>query len=333
MAIGVQIIVLSYNHFSGYNPIESPTHFLVSLLFGSLLSIIAGFLIAIPDLLIIGFLNHYFSWNTKVLNRIIIQICLSILLAVFISTLISLFSNFIRPYSDGLINVLISNALIFSLVNIIMMVILEAWLFFMESKQAKLKAEDLEKELSQIRFEILKSQINPHFMFNSLNVLSGLIEKDVSKAQVFIDEFSTIYRYVLETIEKPVVSLNDELGFVRSYIYLQKMRYGEFLTISINLPANLLSMLLPPLSLQLVMENAIKHNSINQSQPLCIDIYGDKDGLIVKNNIQSKISSYASTGLGQNNLIKRYAMISESIPRFTIESNHYIAKLPLIKND
>jgi sensor histidine kinase YesM len=293
----------------------------------------AAFAISIPDLLIIRFLNQSRPWNKRVFSRILIQLCITVLLAIFVSTLVTVFVNWISAYKKGFVQVLIVNALISSVINILMMVVLEAWHFFIESDKAKLKSETLERELSQVRFEVLKNQINPHFMFNSLNVLSGLIEKDVDKAQLFIDEFAHIYRYVLETIEKPVVSLNEELDFIRSYIFLQQIRYGESLSFKVNLAADLLKMLLPPLSLQLVLENAIKHNIVNQSQPLGIEIYHENGWLMVKNNMQRKISSNVSTGLGQKNLVKRYAMICNDIPQFMVESNNYIVRLPLIEPD
>jgi LytS/YehU family sensor histidine kinase len=302
-------------------------------LIGTAIMLAAAFAISIPDLLIIRFLNQSRPWNKRVFSRILIQLCITILLAIFVSTLVTVFVNWISAYKKGFVQVLIVNALISSVINILMMVVLEAWHFFIESDKAKLKSETLERELSQVRFEVLKNQINPHFMFNSLNVLSGLIEKDVDKAQLFIDEFAHIYRYVLETIEKPVVSLNEELDFIRSYIFLQQIRYGESLSFKVNLAADLLKMLLPPLSLQLVLENAIKHNIVNQSQPLGIEIYHENGWLMVKNNMQRKISSNVSTGLGQKNLVKRYAMICNDIPQFMVESNNYIVRLPLIEPD
>lgn len=193
----------------------------------------------------------------------------------------------------------------------------------------------VQKENLQSQFEVLKQQMNPHFLFNSLNVLSGLIGKDVSKAQLFIDEFSQIYRYVLETIEKPVVTLAMELGFVRSYIFLQQIRYGENLLFAVNIPSGLLKLYMPPLSLQVVLENAIKHNIVNESHPLRINIYSEEETLVVGNNIQPKVSMGKTTGMGQKNMIKRYSMISERTPLFQIVNDQYIARLPLlnIEND
>jgi PAS domain S-box-containing protein len=188
----------------------------------------------------------------------------------------------------------------------------------------------VQKENLQSQFEILRQQINPHFLFNSLNVLSGLISKDASQAQLFIDEFSHIYRYVLETMEQPVSTLRKELDFMRSYLYLQQMRHGEDLTWTVNIPAGLLDMVLPPLSLQVVLENALKHNIVNEAKPLQIEIFAKDKTLMVKNRLQPKISKGISTGLGLKNLVKRYALISNLVPIFTIENNHYVATLPLI---
>jgi PAS domain S-box-containing protein len=190
----------------------------------------------------------------------------------------------------------------------------------------------VQKENLQSQIEVLKSQINPHFMFNSLNVLSGLIHVDVEKAQLFIDEFSQIYRYVLETIDQPVVTLSEELEFVRSYLFLQQIRYGEHLTWSVNIVAAKLQLLVPPLSLQVLLENAMKHNIVNESKPLKIEIYSDGDYLFIQNPIQPKVSG-TSTGLGLKNLVKRYALISRMEPTFNVVDNKYIARIPLIKID
>jgi sensor histidine kinase YesM len=332
LAIVVQVIVITYNHFSGYYVLDSFQHFLLRLLRGSLLSVLAGFFIAYPDLYIIRYLNKITPWGKQTLRRIVIQIGTSVIIAVVISMLITLFANWIKAYREDLGSVLLNNALIYAVVNVLVMAILEAWIFFIESRQARKVADELQKELSQIKFEILKSQINPHFMFNSLNVLSGLIHTDTAKAQQFIDEFSQIYRYVLETIEQPVTTLGKELEFMRSYLFLQQIRYGETLSFSVNIPAELLRLVLPPLSLQVVLENAIKHNIVNEAKPLKIEITSEESFLVVKNNIQPKISGN-STGLGLKNLVKRYALICNLEPGFTIVNNHYVARLPLINTE
>lgn len=325
----IQLVVITYNHFSGYAVLQDFQHFVFRLLIGVLLSIVAGFMIAYPDLYLINRLNKTALWNENLIKRLLLEFPAAVIIALFVSVFFTLMRHVVNPYHD-LNNVLINNALIFAVVNIIMVIILEGWLFSIESKKAKQTANDLRKELSQIKFEVLKSQINPHFMFNSLNVLSGLISKDTGKAQQFIDEFSHIYRYVLETIEQPVSTLEKELDFMRSYLFLQQIRYGNDLSYSIDIKAHLLKLVLPPLSLQVVLENAIKHNIINESKPLKIEMFSKNNHLVVKNNIQPKISMSKSTGLGLKNLTKRYSMISAAKPVFSIDTNHYIAKLPLI---
>ena len=120
---------------------------------------------------------------------------------------------------------------------------------------------------------------------------------------------------------------------MRSYLFLQQIRYGSNLTYTVNITANLLKLVLPPLSLQVVLENAIKHNIVNESKPLKIEIYCENFLLVVKNNIQPKISSAVSTGLGLKNLVKRYALICKAEPEFYVDAKYYIAKLPLIETD
>lgn len=333
MSFSIQLILIVYNHFTGFSVITSFLHLVVRLIYGTALTIVGGFLVTVADLMVIRYLNRKFAWNSRPVLRVIIQFGFSILIAVTATSLITIISHWVSPYPEGLSALLWINGLITSVINLIIMAILEALVFFNESNQARIKAEELEKELYNIRYEVLKNQINPHFMFNSLNVLSGLIEKDAAKAQQFIDEFAHIYRYVLETIEKLVVPLSDELKFVKSYIFLQQIRYGEAIRLTVNADAGLLSMVMPPLSLQLVLENAIKHNVVSTSQPLVIEIFYEADRLTVRNNIQAKVSSGVSTGLGQKNLVKRYLMISDEVPEFRIVDNSYIVKLPLINTN
>lgn len=331
VSVSVQLIIIVYNHVTGFSVITGIDHFIVRFLFGTVLTMIGGFIVTLPDLWIIRYLNTKLPWSGNVILRVFVQLLSAVLIAVGATTLITLLSHAISPYNEGLIRALWVNWLITAVINIIVMSILEALVYFNESKQAKYQAQELEKEMFFIRYEVLKNQINPHFMFNSLNVLSGLIEKDTKKAQAFIDEFAQVYRYVLETIERLVVPLHDELNFINSYIFLQKIRYGEALCVKMSISAELIKMVLPPLSLQLVLENAIKHNLMSKEQPLCISIYNEDEKLIIENNMQQKVSMGVSTGVGQKNLMKRYMMISEMVPEFSVRDSNYVVKLPLIK--
>lgn len=332
-SLGVQLIVILYNHISGYHVLSGFGYFIYRVVRGVVFTLMAGFLLAYANLYFIRFLNEKVAWGRATLKRILIQVGFSVVLAMLVSVIFTSFAHSLSAYAEELRGVYVSNALIFSVVNIFMVSILEGWIFFTQHKRVEEMAKNLEEELSQIKFEVLKSQINPHFMFNSLNVLSGLVNTDTGKAQQFIDEFSQVYRYVLETIEQPVVSLEKELDFMHSYLFLQQIRYGDCLTYSIHIPASLLKFFLPPLSLQVVLENAIKHNVINASKPLTIDIFSEGSYLIVKNNLQLKQSMGHSTGLGLKNLTKRYAMIDSEEPGFVVQTGYYIAKLPLIDGE
>jgi sensor histidine kinase YesM len=329
LSIGMQLIILSQMYFFKNDIFSEPLRLLIRIFRGTLLSFIAGSLLVYPYLYLIAYLNRRFSWKRKFVKRFSMQFFVVIFSGLLITPLIVVPAGLIFTMEYDL-QTNINNAYYIIILSLFLMTILEAMIYFHVSSAATVKAENLEKELSQIRFEVLKSQINPHFMFNSLNVLSGLVDQDVSKAQQFIDEFSSVYRYVLETIEQPVVSLNKELDFTRSYLFLQQIRYGENLSYTISVPSGLLAFVLPPLSLQVVLENITKHNLISDSKPLQISICSEDLFLVVKNNIQAKIAFGQSTGLGLKNLVKRYAFISNLEPTFRIENNYYVAKLPLI---
>ncbi|MGK7394905.1 MAG: sensor histidine kinase [Candidatus Cyclobacteriaceae bacterium M3_2C_046] len=327
----MQLVIITYNHLSGFYINQTFLQFLFRWIFASGLSYVFVLIILYLDLKLIHNLNEIFAWPDKPVLRTGIQFLATVGLAVIISFIPTYISHQISPYPRGLSLSIIDNALITSVVNLILMIGLEAWLFFVEERRATLKAKELEKELTQIKYEVLKNQVNPHFLFNSLNVLSSLISKDVNKAQLFIEEFSLLYRYVLETIDKKAVPLKDEIEFNRSYIYLQKIRYGQGLELEQQVESQWLDYLIPPLSFQVVMENAIKHNVISADQPLIIRVEVQQDWVFIKNHLRQKMNGHPSTGLGQKNLARRYAMICDRAPVFKIDNQMYLVKLPLIK--
>ena len=185
--------------------------------------------------------------------------------------------------------------------------------------------------IHKLRFETLKSQLNPHFLFNSLNVLSSLIKKDSDKAQNFVDEFSSVYRYTLEVIEKPVVELREELDFAKSYLFLQKIRFDNAVDMQINVNASKLNYLVPPLAVQTLLENTFKHNRASADNPLNIRIYDEDNFLFFVNNLQPKIKVSDSKGVGLSNLKKRYELLGEQLPQFSVTEKEYVGKISLIK--
>ncbi|WP_234567794.1 sensor histidine kinase [Rhodohalobacter sp. 614A] len=330
IAFSMQIIIISYNHFSGFYTIETAGEAAIRLIFGTFLSLVAAFLLAYPDLYLIRFLNRNYPWKKKAIQRSIIQLMAAISIGVIIAVAVTTLAHLINNYEEDLLRTYVFNSIVVAICNVSIMIIFEAWIFFIAEAESEKRNEELMKELTQIRFEVLKNQMNPHFMFNSLNVLTGLIETDPEKSQRFIEEFSSIYRYVLDTIEQPVVTLEKELEFARSYMYLQQIRHGDFLNYNVNIRSELLSCYLPPLSLQVVLENAIKHNQVSKEKPLHIEIFDKEDDLIVTNTLQPKMTFGKSTGIGQKNLEKRYAMVCARIPQFNIGTDVYRVELPLM---
>jgi sensor histidine kinase YesM len=191
----------------------------------------------------------------------------------------------------------------------------------------------LENESIISQYEVLKNQVNPHFLFNSLNTLSSLIRFDPEKAQNFIGEFSDVYRYVLDVKDKILVSVAEELSFVNSYLYLQKLRFGNNLNCEIIISDSCMQEFIVPLSMQMLVENAIKHNEISETFPLNISIECKDSWLIVSNNLNRVDSSLHSKKMGLKNLSERYHLISEKKVEFYIENNRYIAKIPMIHED
>ena len=206
--------------------------------------------------------------------------------------------------------------------------------FFNQWKESLLAAERLKQENLKSQVNSLKSQLDPHFLFNSLNVLSPLMRKDPDKAEIFVDDFARVYRYVLEVQNEMVVSLNAEIDFLMAYMGLQKIRFENGLKLHKDLPAKTLSKYIPPLSIQELVNNAIKHNEVSDEKPLEIYLF-EKDGFLhLENNLQlRREDEITSTGLGLENLNKRYALISDKQPEFKITDKKFVARIPLLDTE
>ena len=198
-----------------------------------------------------------------------------------------------------------------------------------QNNELLLKTAQQERAAVQSQFEALKNQINPHFLFNSMNVLSSLIALSPPKAIEFTNQFSKVYRTLLERGGELIIPLRQELDFVASFLFLQKMRF-EDLEIKFALPEKFLNACLPPFALQLLIENAIKHNIISEEKPLKINVFIDDDCLVVSNTLQLRGFVPDSTGIGLKNLKARYAMITSQLPEFGKVGGEFIARLPLI---
>ncbi|WP_312340110.1 histidine kinase [Sphingobacterium sp.] len=182
--------------------------------------------------------------------------------------------------------------------------------FYKRFKESQIKESHQEKQQITAQFESLKNQLDPHFLFNSLNVLSGLIEESPKKASMFTTDLSKIYRYVLEQKDKSLVSLQDELAFSKAYLNLLSLRFEDGIQIDLHISEEENKGFILPLSLQLLIENVIKHNVISLKKPLFLKIYRNADYLYVENNLQKKKVLHGNSGIGLKNIQDRYKILS-----------------------
>jgi len=202
---------------------------------------------------------------------------------------------------------------------------------FLENwRKAALNAETLKKESAVARYESLKSQVNPHFLFNSLNALTNLVYEDQDKAAKFIKQLSEVYRYVLDSREKESVSIQEELRFVKSYLFLQEIRFGDNLKVRLDLDNAFGNV--APLALQLLLENAIKHNIVSQENPLFVEMKISNGFIWVENKVQRKsVLGENSPGMGLNNIRSRYAFLSNKKVVVNKSEEEFSVGLPIIE--
>ena len=200
-----------------------------------------------------------------------------------------------------------------------------------ELTKANTQLLKLQKENLQSQFDVLKQQVNPHFLFNSLNVLTSLIRLEPELAEKFTEHLAKVYRYVLENKDNELVNLSTEISFLEAYIFLIKIRFMDKVVVNIRIPEEMKSERIIPLAMQLLIENAIKHNSMSKKSPLVIDIFiDDTNHLIVVNNLQEREAHMTSTGVGLKNIQNRYRLLNNTIPVFEKTKTHFIARIPLV---
>lgn len=212
--------------------------------------------------------------------------------------------------------------------------------YFVERERGKkqlreefLRAEQLQKENFKAQLESLKSQIDPHFLFNSLNILGSLIYKDPGKAVQFLGQLSKVYRIVLDSGQKQLVTLERELELMHAYIYLLKTRFGDNLQFQTDVPFDRMSHQVPPNSLQMLIENAIKHNGYSVEEPLTIKIFVADKMLIVTNNLQPRLDKEGSTKIGLQNIVNRYTLLTNQPVEIEPTQSEFIVRLPLLEEE
>lgn len=309
--------------------------FYTEVLQGLFFTVLVTIGIGSANMAFVKFLQKKYPWHHHNVRRFIIELFVTsfnsaAIISIFIVVFYFFFNDF-NIHGEPTTTVFFTNIIIALIVNTIAISTYEGFYMFNQWKNALIESERLRSEKAESQYAVLKNQVNPHFLFNSLNSLSSLIRVSPEKAIDFVDRFSKIYRYVLEVNDKTVVELKDELEFLQSYYFLQKIRFCKNLEIETNINATKLNEFLPPLSIQILIENAIKHNEISTENPLKIDIYLENDFLVIANNLQFKNSMESSTGIGLVNLAERYEHLTDQKPSFYATTDKYIAKIPLIK--
>ncbi|MGY6647293.1 histidine kinase [Wenyingzhuangia sp. IMCC45574] len=227
----------------------------------------------------------------------------------------------------------LSNYVFGSLISLVIVIIFHAIYFYKQAQERKVKDSQIVAKTESAKFESLKSQLDPHFLFNSLNVLTSLIEENPRGAEKFTTGLSKIYRYILEQKDKDVVAVTDELTFANTYMRLLKTRFEEGIEFEITEDLKELEFKIVPLSLQLLLENAVKHNAITPQKPLVIKIYQENNKLVVENSFNPKQVLEKSTKVGLENIRQRYKLITKETVEVVQENKLFVVKLPFLTKD
>jgi hypothetical protein len=266
-------------------------------------------------------------------TRLIFQSGYMLVFTIVINNLLgTILNHFDYGFKIPGIDMLISSnaASIFCTITVI--AIYESIYFMNELKSSVEESENLKRESLSAQLNALRSQVNPHFLFNNLNTLCSLIPENPKHAVDFVQQLSKVYRHILEVKDEKSILLKDELDLLKAYTFLLKTRFDKNLDVTIDIPNEKLQKRIVPMSLQILMENAIKHNIVSADKPLHIDISTVNGSLIVSNNLQMKNQVNESTGIGLDNIRNRYKLISEEPVHVTTNNNNFTVAIPLIDN-
>ena len=280
-------------------------------------------------------MNKKLPWEVSPARRVILQAFFSLVYSASTIYILLVFYNYVlckvpESKSDAMVS---ASLIIGVLVTLVLVTVQVSVHFFNRLKISLVEIEMHKKESLQAQLENLRNQINPHFLFNNLSVLSSLVYKDQDKAVDFIDQLSKVYRYVLENKEKELVDLKSELKFIESYCFLLKIRFGENIKFNFKVSTTESELFIAPMALQLLIENAIKHNEISEEMPLEVKIYIDGKYLIISNRIQLRKGFVESSKTGLKNIIARYGYFTKQSVIISDNDGDFTVKIPLLETD
>ncbi|GAB0154842.1 histidine kinase [Chryseobacterium sp. Alg-005] len=302
-----------------------------------LISSMYSFFIGIGNGFINDFLNKKFPWSEATTKRAVISIA-AILVVNFIIVYFCNYINFVVFQKEATPEQFFSgkyNFINWFMINIALLI--SAFLHakgFMEELKKNTRKEVVEQKLiaksANAQFETLKNQLDPHFLFNSLNVLSSLIDENPGQAQKFTASMSKIYRYVLEQKDKELVTVEDEIEFAKTYCELLKTRFENSVDFVFDVQKEDYRRYVVPLSLQLLLENCIKHNFATSSKPLIIKVFSENDTLCIENNLQVREQMKESAGIGLANIVQRYSLLTKRNVFIEKSEDYFKVKLPIL---
>jgi len=303
-------------------------------LFGLITSIVITIFVWEGNLIIDERLNKKFPWERSPGKRILIQLVICLVFSsatIYVSMLA--FDKYLCKFPEAARDRFMMVAVIVGiLVSIILLSIEIGSQFFTNWKRSLIEIEKYKTESLQAQLQNLKDQINPHFMFNNLSVLSSLVYKDQDKAVDFINQLGKVYRYVLDSRNSELVPLKEELTFTESYMYLLQIRFDKNLVFKMEIPKDQENLLLPPMALQMLIENAIKHNEVSSEIPLTIHLKIHHNKLEVSNTLQLRSSPEVSCKTGLKNIKERYKFFSSEQVEIEETKHTFTVRLPLLKS-
>ena len=298
---------------------------------GILLSILYTYILGYGNSYLLGWLDRKSDWLVRPLRKLLINLSALSAFSFFISMIIFyIYAHIFWNAAEWLdIDRLIEISKLPMYISIGFATVFTSADFLKNWKREAVRAEKLEKEKIATQYESLRNQVNPHFLFNSLNVLTALVYENQDTAVKYIRQLADVYRYVLDSQNKDLATLEEEISFLHSFIFLQKMRFDENLIVQMEIEADPARFILP-LSLQILMENSIKHNEISSENKLVVEIF-EKDGYVVfSNKIVRKRTMEIGTGIGLNNIQSRYNFLSDRPVIIDDTNEYFVVKLPIL---
>jgi sensor histidine kinase YesM len=280
-----------------------------------------------------SYMNERVVWDRYKKYRLAIGFLGSVMITLITVFLVRLFH---RVILDGVTynEFLATESLVFYYTSLIITIVaslfFHAFYFYQELQKNKIKEQKVIAGTASAKFDALKNQLDPHFLFNSLNVLTSLIEENPESAQKFTTALSKVYRYVLEQKNKDLVTVDEELAFAKTYMSLLKMRFEDSIIFEIPEQASNPESKVVPLSLQLLLENAVKHNMVTTSKPLHIKIYEANGFLVVENNLQPKQIVKKSSGVGLDNIKQRYNLLTDRKVNIKQQAESFAVAIPML---